>query len=354
MKFGIYFLIAACSAMAADKAGPAIPISAIAFHPAGKLLAVGGYSEVLLWDVEIAKLDRKLGNGALSGQVRSVAISKDGKLLAVTAGVPGVSGVVKLFDFDSGRELAALDRQSDEILSVVFSPDGKLVAAGGIDTQVRVWSVADRKLVATLKDHSAWINSITFSPNGLLLATCSNDKTLIVWDTATWKNLVQLPLTVTEVITSAAFSPDNEVLAFTVAGLDERAVRVYRTESVMPGPEETDKAKIARKQFNLKTTRPYNVSGGSPLAILWAEKPKQRMFVASTDKTIKVMANTGGVQQTFTGHMDWVYSLALSADGAKLATGRADGTVRLWNAVTGKQLATLTQPAPDVLMKGAK
>ena len=46
----------------------------------------------------------------------------------------------------------------------------------------------------------------------------------------------------------------------------------------------------------------------------------------------------GRLLKTFSGHADWVYSLAFSPATDRLATGSFDGEVRLWNVVDGKDL----------------
>jgi hypothetical protein len=61
---------------------------------------------------------------------------------------------------------------------------------------------------------------------------------------------------------------------------------------------------------------------------------------------VKVYNSGGGLMSSLIGHGDWVYCVALSADGTYLASGSADGTVRLWNAAENRLLATFVQLAP--------
>ncbi len=66
-----------------------------------------------------------------------------------------------------------------------------------------------------------------------------------------------------------------------------------------------------------------------------------------SDNTVKAYnAGNGRLERTFTGHTDWVYSVALNADATRVASGSADGTVKLWNTADGALLATLIQLSP--------
>ena len=56
--------------------------------------------------------------------------------------------------------------------------------------------------------------------------------------------------------------------------------------------------------------------------------------------------NTGQLLQTLQGHTYWVYSVAFSPDGERLASGSGDGTIKLWDVKTGKVLTTLRTPRP--------
>jgi WD40 repeat protein len=297
-------------------------VTALAFHPGGKLLVSGGYKEVLVWDLASGKLARRIGE--LSGQVRALAFSPDGRTLAVAVGVPGRSGAVALLDFETGAA-TTLQETKDEMLAVAISPDGKFVAAGGTDTVVRVWSLADQQPVATLKEHTDWISGVAFSPDSKLLATGSADKTVRLWDTATWKQTLQLPQTLTEAVTGVAFAPEGDMLAFSVNGPEERAIRSWR-----PGNANAP-----------ALTRPFDMGTCLPLAVTFEPQPSHsRMVVACTDKTVRVVGPGGNVLNTLTGHSDWIYAVAASSDGQRFASGSGDGSVKVW-AAAGKLLNTL-------------
>ena len=68
------------------------------------------------------------------------------------------------------------------------------------------------------------------------------------------------------------------------------------------------------------------------------------------DDTVRLWdAVTGVEKQTITGHTEWVNSVALSPDGATLASGSADDTVRLWDAVAGAEKQILSGHTNSVL-----
>src|SRR5207245_2818593 len=67
------------------------------------------------------------------------------------------------------------------VTSLVFSPDGKLLATAGVDHTIKLWNVADGKEVATLEGHTARVNVLAFSPDGTLLISAGQDKTVKLW-----------------------------------------------------------------------------------------------------------------------------------------------------------------------------
>ena len=68
------------------------------------------------------------------------------------------------------------------VTSVCISPDGRLVAAGSLDTVVRIWDVQTGQLVERLKGHRDSVYSVAFTPDGKGLVSGSLDKTLKYWD----------------------------------------------------------------------------------------------------------------------------------------------------------------------------
>ena len=68
------------------------------------------------------------------------------------------------------------------VTSVAISPNGKFVAAGSLDTVVRIWDVATGVLVERLRGHGDSVYSVAFTPDGKGLVSGSLDKTLKFWD----------------------------------------------------------------------------------------------------------------------------------------------------------------------------
>lgn len=68
------------------------------------------------------------------------------------------------------------------VTSVCISPDGRLVAAGSLDTVVRIWDVQTGQLVERLRGHRDSVYSVAFTPDGRGLVSGSLDKTLKYWD----------------------------------------------------------------------------------------------------------------------------------------------------------------------------
>ncbi len=77
--------------------------------------------------------------------------------------------------------MPTLTGHSREVMSVVYSPDGRYLASGSQDKTIKIWEVATGNELRTLTGHSETVFSVAYSPDGRYLASGSGDKTIKIW-----------------------------------------------------------------------------------------------------------------------------------------------------------------------------
>ncbi|HVR72003.1 MAG TPA: c-type cytochrome domain-containing protein [Vicinamibacteria bacterium] len=297
------------------------PVYALAFAPDGKTLAVAGHKEVRLIDLSTGTIARTL-LGA-SDTVRAVAFSPDGKTLAGGGGPPARGGETVLWNAETGEEIRRVEGHRDFVYAAAFSPNGRFLATGSYDRGIRLWSPATGRERGRLREHLDAVFALGFSPDGRWLASGSGDRTVKVWDVAEGRRLFTLADALDNVY-AVAFHPGGRLLA--AGGAD----KVLRAWNVTPEGGTLAFATIAHEE---------------PIVALAFSPDGKRLVTAGADRVVKVWDVEKRTElRLLDGQTDWPMAVAIAADGARLAVGRYDGSVGVYDLESGRGQGDLLRP----------
>jgi WD40 repeat protein/tetratricopeptide (TPR) repeat protein len=153
----------------------------IEFGPKGNTLIVSSSDASELWNAARGELIR-----VVSGQT---TFNASEEIVASFSSLDFKSDVVNLWDARSGKFLDWLTGHEGPILSVTFSPDGKLLASGGVDRTVRIWDAQRRNLLHTLEGHNGAVVAIYFNQQGNEVRSYGSGGDYICWDVQTGRLL---------------------------------------------------------------------------------------------------------------------------------------------------------------------
>jgi WD40 repeat protein len=263
-------------------------VESLAFSPDGKYLASGSFQEVCIWDVKTGKLEHKLTG--FDHNVVALAFSADGALLATGGGAPTADGEVKVFEVAGWKLLTDIKNgHSDTVYGVSFGRTRRslpLLASCGADKFIKVFELPSGKFVKSFEGHTHHVLDVGWKSDGKFLASAGADNAVKVWD----------------------YEKGEQV----------RTINAHTKQ-------------VTRLVFVGKTSKFVTASGDAQV----------KFWNVDTGATAPP-GNCGG-------NTDFVYAVAVSADGTLVATGGEEGVVRLYNGANGQLIRPLLPPgaAPE-------
>ncbi|QDV34227.1 protein kinase domain-containing protein [Tautonia plasticadhaerens] len=275
--------------------------------------------------------------------VNAVAFSPDGRQVACGSGhfydkEPGVAGALVIRDATTGRVVFERDGLTGGVRSVAFSPDGRWIAAS-FGPHLAVWELATgrERFPPRTEPGERSALGLAFSPDGKRIVLGFG--ILGNFETPGYARLLDASngeavggvLPGRECgVWSVAFSPDGRQVALTSKGL----VEVWDVEEV----------ETPRRIHSLP------VHGGKLVYAVAFSPDGRRLASGGLDKTVQLWdRSTGAPVRSFHGHEGFVRALAFSPDGRRLASGAEDKVVKLWEVDSGRGLATFRGHAHFVL-----
>ncbi len=336
-------------------------ITSLDYSPDGKLLAVSGFHEAVLWSPETSsRVARLVG---LAERIESVAFSPDGSRLAVAGGQPGRQGEVQIWNVGDHKLQLSISTTFDTVYGAAWSPDGQIVTVGGTDTAVRGFDTKTGKQIFFNGAHDDWPLDTVFSTDGKLLVSVGRDMSTKLYN-VTEERFIDNVTSITPGALKGGISAvtrhptRNEILV----GGSDGVPRTYRMERVSDR-KIGDDANLLRR-FPAMTGRitavAYHPDGKSIACASTLDGQGQvTLFTADDDfempeeikKIVEKVASqqtaeekatleayvTKGVKQLATVAVpSSIYALTFHPSGETLAVAGGDGLVRVLKAGTAE------------------
>jgi RNA polymerase sigma factor (sigma-70 family) len=311
-------------------------VVALAVSSDGRTVAVGtSEPSVQLWDLARGTLLRRLACQE-APSADALAFSPDGTVLASAD-----AGAICLTEVGTGKEVGRLPAAGERAEYVCFTPDGNTLVSDGKGCKVRVWDVPGRKQRREL-DGRMWVGrSIALAPDGKTVALGTVYCAIRQWDVASGKELFAEFAGHDGRITAVAFSPDGRLLA---SGDDNLQTRLWDPATGQ-----------SRHTFPIGGGSLAFSPDGRRLASAPGDEPIR--FDEPIDETARVWDVAAGKELLRLRHPDahQVRRVAFTPDGAALLSleatidyGETQGTLALddWDAGTGRRQRRLALGKP--------
>ncbi len=321
------------------------PIRKVALSADGKSLAVASSSGVYLYDIETLREYRLEADAP----IYDVAFDPSGLMLAAASYTS-----IQLWDIATGQLMSTLNSHNS-VFSVAFDHEGRRLACGG-EHSVQIWDVHSGQLLHELNAATEKVLTVAFSPDGgQLVSGGSFDSSisLQLWNPNTGELIYDLDRL--QLHYQTTFSPDGSLIASAGSSGPQFWETSTGTPLDTPHPTVGFPPGITLHGISFSPDGKTLVSGGDviilsnvngeQLRILEGQAddvfflPDGQRILTHEDAVIRIWdLGSGQIEREFNllGHSSSISALAFSPDGANLATVGDDGYVRIWNIETGQ------------------
>ncbi|MCB0166543.1 MAG: tetratricopeptide repeat protein, partial [Anaerolineae bacterium] len=248
-------------------------ITGLAFAPDGLSLASGSWDGIVkLWDTSTL-----------------VAATSPGGAPAAMNGSAGGSQLQQ-----------TLTGHTDRVIQVAFSPDGRTLATGSHDQTIWLWDVERGSYRTVLQGHTGGVWSLAFTPDSRSLLSGGEDGTLRVWDVA-GEQCVRIIQGHTDLLYDLDWSPDSRQL---VSGGADSRVTIWDAMGETP-------PRVLHEHRGSVFSVSWSTAGGGIASSEWGTTVHRSDPVSDEQEILAYPADQG----------NWLYGLAWSPDGRRLACG---------------------------------
>ena len=290
-------------------------VRSIALSKDGSLLAAGRNGG----RVDLYETDDASGEAShqFQGSLRNrwLEFSPDASILAIPQGTPAHK--VDLVNPRSGKKLRSIDTGNHYVVDVAFSPDGKRLLTGGLDTRVNLWDVDTGELLKSFSVHSFAVAGVCWINDGTSFISSDQAGYVRITDIESDQDDAILQQ---DQYSRAVCIRDSDGLIATgngrkvvIRNADEKVLRSFNTD---------EKWSVRKLSFS---------PDGRLLAVSSAEKGGLALWDPDSGELVHKLKK----------HIKAVVTLAFTPDGTKLVSGDYKSRVYVWDVATGKQLWSL-------------